>query len=137
MVFRAEGRTERDLEQSLSAHILQQFGHEVPVLVFTSEAFRAVAEANPFLRAPAKDVAFLHATFLTGLPDRGGFKAVEEKKAEGEELVLTERAVYLFCPHGYGRTKLTNNLLESKLNVGATTRNWKTVTELVKTAQAL
>ena len=137
VVFWAEGRTQRDLEQSISAHILQEFGYEVPALVFIAEDFRAIAEENPFLREPARDAAFLHVTFLTAPPYRDGWEAVVSKKAEGEELALTDRAVYLFCPHGYGRTKLTNGFIESKLKVGATTRNWKTVTELVKTAQTL
>lgn len=38
--------------------------------------------------------------------------------------------MYLFCPNGYGRTKLSNAFFERKLKVPATTRNWKTVTAL-------
>ena len=41
----------------------------------------------------------------------------------------------LYCPNGYGKTKLNNNYLESRLNVIATTRNWKTTNELFKIAR--
>jgi uncharacterized protein (DUF1697 family) len=44
--------------------------------------------------------------------------------------VVGEQEVYLFCPNGYGRTKLSNAFLERKLDLTATTRNWKTVTAL-------
>mgnify|MGYP001482856088 CR=1 FL=1 len=62
--------------------------------------------------------------------------ALEEKKQGDEEILLVGNAVYLYCPHGYGRTKLTNNFLETKLKVIATTRNWKTVNELSRIAQS-
>ncbi len=36
----------------------------------------------------------------------------------------------LYCPHGYGRTKLNNGFFERALGVSATTRNWRTVLAL-------
>jgi uncharacterized protein (DUF1697 family) len=45
--------------------------------------------------------------------------------------------VYLYCPNGYGRTKLTNTFWEKKLKVGATTRNWNTVNKLLELAEAI
>ena len=53
------------------------------------------------------------------------------KKTGNEEIVITDAVVYLYCPHGYGGTKLNNNFLESKLKVQATTRNWKTTLKLL------
>ena len=44
--------------------------------------------------------------------------------------------VYVSCPNGYGRTKINNSWFERKLGVAATTRNWKTVTQLVDLAGA-
>jgi uncharacterized protein (DUF1697 family) len=43
---------------------------------------------------------------------------------------------YLYCPNGYGRTKLNNTFFEKKLGVGATTRNWRTVTTLAQMLHA-
>src|SRR6266700_4031938 len=42
------------------------------------------------------------------------------------------REVYLHCPDGYGRTKLSNTAFEKLLSVDATTRNWKTVNTLAE-----
>ena len=44
------------------------------------------------------------------------------------------REIYLYCPNGYGRTKLSNSAIEKKLSVGATTRNWKTTKTLLAMA---
>jgi uncharacterized protein (DUF1697 family) len=49
-----------------------------------------------------------------------------------DEFRLLGRQVYLYCPNGYGRTKLNNAFFERKLAVAATTRNWRTVTNLAE-----
>ena len=38
--------------------------------------------------------------------------------------------VYVYCPDGYGLTKITNAYFERALKVPATTRNLTTVTKL-------
>ncbi len=47
---------------------------------------------------------------------------------------MTGQEVYLYCPEGYGRTKLNNTFFERALRVTATTRTWKTVTTLADMA---
>jgi uncharacterized protein (DUF1697 family) len=48
-----------------------------------------------------------------------------------DKYVIIGTEIYIFCPNGYGNTKLSNAFFESKLKLTATTRNWKTVNELV------
>jgi uncharacterized protein (DUF1697 family) len=43
--------------------------------------------------------------------------------------------VYLHCPKGFGRTKLTNQYFDSKLSTISTIRNWKTVLKLLEMTQ--
>jgi uncharacterized protein (DUF1697 family) len=77
-----------------------------------------------------EDPARLHVTFLKGIPQSARVSALKAPPGELDEFVVGEREVYLFCPNGYGRTKLSNAFLEKKLDVTATTRNWNTVTAL-------
>jgi len=123
------------LEQKISLQIEKDFGFEVPVIVLTIDKLEKVIENNPLLKDPNIDQAFLHVTFLSSKPDHFNRSTIEGRKQNGEEIFFTDSAVYLFCPNGYGRTKLNNNFLEAKLKVGATTRNWKTTTELFKIAK--
>jgi uncharacterized protein (DUF1697 family) len=55
---------------------------------------------------------------------------MNELEDKSDQLAIAGKDIYLFCPNGYARTKLTNNYFEKKLNVSATTRNWKTVNKL-------
>ena len=41
----------------------------------------------------------------------------------------------MYCPDGFGRTKLTNNLFEKKLKVTATSRNFRTTMKLLEMAK--
>jgi len=51
-----------------------------------------------------------------------------------DEFFIKGREVYLHCPGGYGKTKLSNSFFEKKLGVKTTTRNWNTVATLVDLA---
>lgn len=137
LIFTARGSEINELEQIISERIEKDFGIAVPVIVLTIDKLKYIIDNNPFLKDPSKDLTFLHATFLVSKPANYNQKDIEDKRQNGEEVFFTDNVVYLYCPKGYGRTKLTNNLLETKLKVSATTRNWKTTSELLTIAQQI
>jgi uncharacterized protein (DUF1697 family) len=49
-------------------------------------------------------------------------------------LVIVGREVYVHTPDGYARSKLSGAMLERRLGVMSTTRNWNTVTKLCQLA---
>jgi uncharacterized protein (DUF1697 family) len=55
-----------------------------------------------------------------------------EQQTTNDCAIIHNKQIYIYCPDGYGNTKINNNFFESKLKVAATTRNWKTVRELMK-----
>ena len=54
-----------------------------------------------------------------------------------DQLEVVGREVYLLYPDGYARTKLTIAVLEKRLGVRATSRNWRTVQALADLTQEL
>lgn len=114
--------------------ILKTFGFEVPVIVLSETEMNKVLDQNPFAGDIDKDVSKLHVTFLSEIPERDLIDKIEAAKYLPDEFILKEKSIYLYCPTGYGQTKLHNNFFESKFKVAATTRNWKTVNELVRLA---
>ena len=134
VIFNDNHTEQIDLGQRISNELMRKFGFEIPVIVLDTVELKEIIEKNPFTSDKTKEISHLHVTFLsskTELIDNGLFY---QKKAPGEEFAITENAVYLYCPKGYGQTKLTNAFFESKLKVGATTRNWKTTLELHRIA---
>lgn len=114
------------LERQITDRIQSDFACTVPVLVLSSKAFVDILAANPFAGHPEKDTAYMHITFLAQTPQLFADDALQAKAAAGEVFHCSPRAVYLYCPGGYGNTRLNNNLIENKLKVSASTRNWKT-----------
>lgn len=123
------------LENSISQQIAQTFGFEVPVLVKTLAELTEVVHSNPFAQQEQQkqvtDESKLHVTFLSGQPQQIYIDKLYEKQYNTDEFVLANQTIYLFCPNGYGNTKLNNSFFESKLKLTATTRNWKTVNVLL------
>ena len=137
IVFVHESNYEIELEKKLKALILENFGLDIPVVVLSPEEIRKAIESNPFMKEKDIDIRHLHITFLGGLPQEDKIIALQNGNYGSDQFFHSEKKIYLHCPNGYGKTKLTNTMLESKLKVNATTRNWKTINELLKIAENL
>lgn len=137
VIFSGQDIEIRVLEKNIYQQIEKEFGFQVPVILLSIEMLKHIIENNPFVEDKNKDKSFFHVTFLSSKPEKYDAITIENKKQDEEDIAFTDYAVYLYCPNGYGRTKLTNNFLESKLKVGATTRNWKTTQELLKIAEQI
>ncbi len=135
IIFHYRSEEPRAIEQKIQKQIKSVFGFDVPVIVLTLRTLKRIIDSNPFHEDQEKEKSFLHCTFLGSAPENYDLENILSKKTGQEEIVFTNEAVYLYCPHGYGKTKLNNNFLENKLQVSATTRNWKTTLKLLELAQ--
>jgi hypothetical protein len=86
-----------------------------------------VIKVNPFLKEKGIDLSKLHVTFLSEAASKSALKNLRQFPTPSDRFHIVHREIYLYCPGGYGNTKLSNTALEKALSVGATTRNWKTV----------
>lgn len=134
VIFKTKEIATDVLSKKIAAAIEKQFSFEVPVITITLDELKQSVENNPFLNHKNKDVSFLHLTFLAEAPQESLFNAIESNNYLPDEIQLINKTLYLYCPNGYGNTKLHNIFLEKKLQVTATTRNWKTCNELIQLA---
>ena len=135
VVFAAPTGTLPALTRKIEAQILRDFGFAVPVFLTTAAKLAEVIRQNPLVKDPAVEHDRLHVTFLSGEPPATARELLQPLAAAREQVRLVGQAIYLYCPAGYGNTKLANAAIEKKLKVGATTRNWKTVNTLLAMAQ--
>lgn len=137
VIFKSKVEDCIQLEQKIAVAIKSQFGFDVPIIVMSSIQLKQIIDNNPFIQDPKKDPAFLHVTFLSSKPQSID-QAVFQDKLQGDEAISFHlNAVYLYCPSGYGKTKLSNNFIEAKLKISATTRNWKSCKEILAIANGL
>jgi uncharacterized protein (DUF1697 family) len=128
VVFKSADGAEK-LTRAIERKIRRDLGLSVTVLVLTRPQLAKVLGGNPFAKAK-KEPSKLHVTFLAEKLARARVGKLDPERGKPDEFRLVGRQVYLHCPKGYGRTKLTNAYFEKQLGVTATSRNWKTVTKL-------
>jgi uncharacterized protein (DUF1697 family) len=130
VVFKTPKQSSETLSNKIREKIARDFGFSVSVIIKSSEEVRRAIKNNPFLKQRGIDSSKLHVTFLSKAPEKDRLKALEALTAKPDQFRYSGTEVYLYCPGGYGRTKLSNNALERVLAVNATTRNWNTVNKL-------
>ena len=134
VIFEAAKNSSADLSKQIAASIQRDFGFAVPVILKTAKELERVIQSNPFAKMKSVDPARLHVTFLSKPAPKDASKKLDALAHAPDQFRLGAQEIYLHCPDGYGRTKLSNVALERALSVGATTRNWKTVNSLLEMA---
>jgi len=134
VVFTAGISNLNTIADQIGKGIREHFGFEVPVILRTPEELQKSAGNNPFLKEKGINRERLYITFLEKEPAMDRLDKMKDVHFESERFVILDREVYLYCPDGYGNAKLSNKFFESKLKVSATTRNLRTVDELLRIA---
>jgi uncharacterized protein (DUF1697 family) len=136
VVFESEQKSAAELSKKIEAKILRAFGFAVPVILKTSKEIEQIVSDNPLVKEKGIDHSKLHVTFLSGAAPTAAVEALQPLATSRERFRVLNREVYLYCPEGYGRSKLANTTIEKKLSVVAATRNWRTVNALLEMAKA-
>jgi uncharacterized protein (DUF1697 family) len=135
IIFEYQKVDKSDLVKQIEHKIFEKYGFKVPVIIRTPQEFEHILSHNSFIISRNEDINKLHVTFLSELPAQELLNNFPKPENIADELVISGDHVYVFCPNGYGNTKLNNNFFENKLKVIATTRNWKTVIKLGEMAK--
>ncbi len=130
VVFDCGNPDAEEIGADIEKEIEKRFGFDVPVIMREAHDLQRIIDSNPFVQTRNEDLSKLHVTFLSRLPPAELTCGLKIPPGIDDECVLSGKEIYLFCPNGYGRTKLSNGFFERKLKVLATTRNWKTVIAL-------
>ncbi|CAM4112922.1 DUF1697 domain-containing protein [Zobellia roscoffensis] len=131
VVFESEEESTCSLEVSIAEKINATFGFEVPVLVKTRTDFEITFKSNPYTDEEAIAQKQVYFVLLKNPPKKEWIEAFASEVYVNEEFEITTNCVYLLCKTGYGKAKLNNNLVERKLKVEASTRNYATMIKLL------
>ena len=108
VIFNAPNESKDNLEEIIRAQIKKSYYFDIPIQVFPLEDFKELVNNNPFSKEDNKEEKFMHFTFIKGANIFPEKKELEKYFSTGETLVIQPGLIYLYCPGGYGNTKLNN-----------------------------
>ena len=136
VVFTSNLKDRDRLAERIMQEIERRFDLQVAVILRTLTEVKNILDRGPVLSARA-DPSKLLVMFLSAVPDAQAQAALLKWHKGPEMMELRGPEIYLHYPNGVGRSKLTNAVLEGKLNTTGTSRNWNTLTKLVEAGKAL
>ena len=110
-----ESKAIDNLAQLIEDKIKQSFQLDVPVIIRTKEELSSTFTQNPFLSEKDIEMEKLHVTYLSETPQQENLIKIASNNYEPDRFIIKNKKVYVYCPNGYGKTKLNNTFFEKKL----------------------
>ena len=134
IIFDSENENAAALEHQISQIIFKQFGFDVPVRITTLQELAQILNENPFVKESAANPTQPYVAFLSDVPTTHNLQSLQAVNFGKDLFVSKNKVLYLWYADSPGNTKLTNAVIEGKLKLKATSRNWKTVLQLMTLA---
>ena len=130
-IFRSRDTDRRSIADTVSGLIEDAYGFRPAAIVLTPGELDSALAADPF---PADEPKAVHLQFLDGTPEKmdlDGLRAVAEP---GEDVALIGDVLYLYLPHGAGRSPVAQKLGQF-VKAGMTGRNIGSVRKIAEMAR--
>ncbi len=126
---------EHALSTAIHESIKSAFGYDIAVIIRSVSELNDIKTANPFLSENNFDPSKMAVIFLTS-----EVTAIQKEKVATidyppDKFFIRGREIYIYCPNGFGKTKLYTNFFENRMGVTGTARNWKSITTILQIAE--
>ncbi|HKY35239.1 MAG TPA: DUF1697 domain-containing protein [Polyangiaceae bacterium] len=136
LIFESGAKGSAALEKLLEIALSRELQLVTPVVVRSVAEWRAAIADNPFAAEARKAPGQLLLMPLKGKPVAGGLTTLAQAIVGRERVKAVGSSLYLVYPDGVGRSKLTSALIEKKVGVAGTARNWNTVQKVLAELEA-
>jgi uncharacterized protein (DUF1697 family) len=115
--------------------ILKRFSYTIPVMIRTVEEVRNIMSVNPFLNRENFEPSQMAVILLYERATELQIQKVAAIDYTPDKFEISGREIFIYCPNGFGRTKLYTNFFEKKMGVTGTARNWNTITTILNISE--
>jgi uncharacterized protein (DUF1697 family) len=125
-----EDKPPLEISVKIEEAILKKFKYRIPVLIRTAENLKEVISMNPFAGVENFNIEKLAVIFLYEMPRKEQIEKVRSIDYPPDKFKINGKEIFIYCPNGFGKTKLYTNFFENKMKIIGTARNWKTINTL-------
>ena len=138
VVFSDHGEPdEARIEQIIGKALNKRFGYDISVMVRGSGDLKRILLDDPFISPGDYSDSAHHAViFLKELPSADQLKKLDGVDYPPDKFGISGKEIYIWCPNGFGKTKLYTNFFENRLKIKGTARNLKTINNLIELSGA-
>lgn len=129
VIFEASAKDARGAAARIERALTERVGISARVLVRNNEQLRKAVTSNPMREAEADPKAF-HLAFLEAKPSESAVKSLDPAAYAPDEFAFGDGVLYVWYRGGVRNSKLAL-VLDKKLGVATTARNWNTVLKLL------
>lgn len=131
VLFDAEATDTALLVNIIESELASKLGYHVPVVVRSISQIEGIINNNPFPQWQEEAGKSLYVQLLSATPAPGAAALLQPYCNADEQIACIGQEIY-FLTIKFGNTKLTNTVIEKKLGVAATARNWATVNKVAQ-----
>ena len=130
IIFSTEIKTKEAISIFIEKLLLKEYGWEIPSLLLEQKDLDQIILSNPYPKLSETSTNKPYVCIPQKRITKNQMELLNELNYEGEYFTVTKHGVYLYCTKERNRCKLSNNLIESKLGISCSTRNWRTLLKL-------
>jgi uncharacterized protein (DUF1697 family) len=119
---------------NIESAIRKEFNFTIPVCIRTVSEIKKVVADIPFFDEMNFDPSKLAVIFLYEMPSVEQVEKVKNIDYPPDKFKIIGKEIFIYCPNGFGKTKLYTNFFENKMKVKGTARNWKTIKNILEIA---
>ncbi len=112
-----------EVSKTIVGVLKDHFDVNVPVMTMDLDYLKKVIASNPYKNEDPKKTAI---GFLNKTPEMMDLPGIKDEK-----YAIGDQCIYLFYPSGMGKSKLSNALIEKKMEVVSTMRNLNTCNKML------
>ena len=136
VIFRTDhGISEGEISNKIEKAIKEKYGYNVPVMIRTIDEVKSLFSTNPYLGIQNFDPSKMAVVFLHEIITAPQMENMRNISYPPDKYQIADKEIFIYCPNGFGSTKLYTNFFENKMGVTGTSRNWKTVTTILSLAE--
>jgi uncharacterized protein (DUF1697 family) len=132
VLFDSEATLARQIEDQIENHLKEKLIGEIPVIVRSVKAIENLIGQDPFRNYKDDPELKLYVCFLKYRPEKIPPLPLISLKDGLEIIQINDLYTFVVSRKVKKMYGFPNNLVEKKLNVPATTRNWNTILKMIK-----
>jgi uncharacterized protein (DUF1697 family) len=129
------GKSNTELAAIIEMAILKKFNFTIPAMIRNIDDLKNILRNNPFSNEENFNPGRMSAILLHKETTQNQVDMVRNVDYPPDKFKVLGREIFVYCPNGFGKTKLYTNFFEKKMGVTGTARNWNTINAILQMAE--